>query len=115
MNGGPKFGTEARDKRGGYNDAPGPGNYNTPGYINDGKNGKGISFGVKPKNRLGESMPGPGQYSTDMKGEGPKFSMGGRKESKNINDAPGPGNYDPHIDAAKPRAPGAAMGKGGRA
>jgi len=113
--GGAKFGTEARDKNGNLiNDAPGPGNYNSPSYMKAGK-GKGITFGVKPKNKLDESMPGPGAYSTgNLNGDGPKFSMGGRKEGKNYADGPGPGNYEPHINASKPRAPGVAMGKGGR-
>ena len=60
-------------------------------------------------------MPGPGAYDGNVGGNGPAYSMGHRGGNQGAGSiAPGPGNYDPNIDAMKQRAPGVGMSKGPR-
>ena len=59
--------------------------------------------------------PGPGAYSVSgNKANGPAYHMGGRDNGVNRSlNGPGP-QYDPNMNAIKPKAPGAGFGKAGR-
>lgn len=96
---------------------PGPGQYNNNDFLTPGKNGKGISFGLRHSLNKPELGPGPGAYNPahDPKGDhAPSYSIGGRPRDAHGNELPGPGNYNPDISKIKNRAPGVAMGSGPR-
>ena len=68
---------------------PGPGDYDEIK-----KQGKGVTIGVKFKEREQEELPGPGHYEEKSRiVEGPQFSIFSRHESK-IEQTPGPGDYN---------------------
>lgn len=97
--GGVSFGKETRDGKHTGTDLPGPGQYNSPQ-----DKGKGISFGVRHSLNKPELGPGPGAYDSKvdpLHEHAPAFSMGGRPKGKDGAEIPGPGNYNPDINAVK--------------
>jgi hypothetical protein len=80
---------------------PGPGRYSLTNEATTGKNGKGISFGIKTILSTLES-PGPGQYDNDNKNTRPDQIKHKFNNSKKLDpslyligpSSPGPGRYD---------------------
>lgn len=56
--------------------------------------------------------PGPGQYESPQRNQGPNFTIGGRVDSPQRNNAPGPGQYDPNESAVKHKNPAFNMNDG---
>lgn len=71
----------------------------------DGSTGLKYSFGLKPKNKLDSSSPGPAAYkiqekSTRFGGDGtPRYSLSGRPKDGNSFKTPGPGTISIYRDS----------------
>jgi len=79
------FGSPSKNK--GITDSgPGPGNYDTPGYINPGGKAGGYSFGKDHHGNKIESTPGPGHYYIPVKvSDLPEYALpGGPKDFRRV-------------------------------
>ena len=108
-----------RSKRAGlsvdFQSKPGPGHYSP---INSTHSSPGKSIGTSKREGIAKvnSMPGPGTYeSRSFVEDGPKYTMVGKvKEAKGIVALPGPGYYEPNLNAVKAEIPHAIIGAGQR-
>ena len=107
-----------RGKRAGMTttkEIPGPGQYSPidPSHTTIAKS---IGTSKRPEISKFNNFPGPGTYdSKSFVSEGPKHSMLGRKtETKNNVEPPGPGYYNPNINAVKPDTVHPVIGTGQR-
>jgi len=79
-------------------------------------------MGTEKRNQNSETAdlknrPGPGQYLTkSFVGEGPKIGIKARGPEKELSKsiAPGPGAYQPKLDAIIQKPPAVGLGKGSR-
>ena len=75
-------------------DVPGPGNYE--GNANIVKD-RVVSYKMSSSQRQdivskeSNKQPGPGQYDSPLRNQGPNYTIGGRVDSPQRNDIPGPG------------------------
>jgi hypothetical protein len=79
------FGSPSKNK--GITDpTPGPGNYDTPGYINPGGKAGGYSFGKDAPHQKVSDTPGPGHYYIPVKvADTPEYALpGGPKEFRRV-------------------------------
>jgi len=95
-------------------DSPGPGNYEqNSGYVKE--TTVSYKFGAGSRNEIVEKskseMPGPGNYDSPSKSNGPSYTISGRSKERRDNQLPGPGNYSPKQEASKERAFAYSMGK----
>lgn len=104
-----------------FTGVPGPGQYtiDPDSHVNGPKHG----FGTSTRNHgkaMGDSkyVPGPGQYaSMEFVGkEGNKISMKFRPQTASAQsiDIPGPGSYNPNMNAVRHSTPGNTIGSGVR-
>jgi len=108
---GPSMGKSKRDlATEGKNGGVGPGSYN---YPSDGQKG-GQTIGKSSRSPLEgkEALPGPGQYDPAKSRPEYKFAMGIKTKDQNMNDAPGPGIYNPDYNAQVGKSSGYTIGKG---
>ena len=57
-----------------------------------------------------KNVPGPGQYFSEPKPEGPQFSLRGRSQDSSVESKPGPCNYSPSYDYTLEKPPSYKLG-----
>ncbi|CAG9310097.1 ODF3L2_1 [Blepharisma stoltei] len=93
--------------------SPGPGTY-TP--LNSWRKTARTVFGKSKRNAYkgSSSTPGPGYYKTDGNAKGPSYSLKGKNYKISLEQVPGPGTYDPKIEALKEQNLTVKIGKAKR-
>lgn len=95
-------------------DKPGPGVYD-PNLGQVKRRDPEYGFGTDKRKPLNDDLrtPGPGTYENDRRiGEGPEYGMRLKNSMEKPNMNPGPGGYDPNIDAYSVKRTVTAMGIG---
>lgn len=75
-----------------------------------------IGSATQRPNIFKELVPGPGSYSLKSKlgEEAPKYTIGEKRDGKNGNQNPGPGNYNPNETYVKQASPARTIPKADR-